>query len=132
MHQDFEDRSAPLTPLAPLERRVYKHKGAHYTYFCPLCRSERYMTKSFRLSIIHYIQIAILSGIFIAVTYNFFSYRAFFIVFFLLGIYEFVLRYQYRKDLPCPYCGFDAAWYKRNVPMARKVVEEFWNQKKSA
>ena len=32
----------------------------------------------------------------------------------------------YRKDIPCPYCGFDATWYRRDVKIANKMVKDFW------
>ena len=32
----------------------------------------------------------------------------------------------YRKELPCPYCGFDPSWYRRDVTVAKKMVQNFW------
>ena len=31
-------------------------------------------------------------------------------------------------ELPCPHCGFDATWYKRDVKVARRQVLDFWNR----
>ena len=43
-------------------------------------------------------------------------------------IYEIVLRLLYRNEVPCPYCGFDASWYKRDIGTTKKIVERFWKE----
>ena len=35
---------------------------------------------------------------------------------------------SYRKEIPCPHCGFDASWYKKDVKIARRLVKEFWDK----
>jgi hypothetical protein len=40
-------------------------------------------------------------------------------------IFDSTYKSLYRKDLKCPYCGFDPAWYKKDVKFARQKVEEF-------
>ena len=32
----------------------------------------------------------------------------------------------YRKEIACPYCGFDATWYRRDVKKANELVKDFW------
>lgn len=44
------------------------------------------------------------------------------------AIFESVHKSLYRKDLQCPYCGFDPKWYKKDVKLARQKVEEFLKQ----
>lgn len=40
--------------------------------------------------------------------------------------FELINKMLYRKDIPCPYCGFDATWYRRDVKIAHKKVQEYW------
>ena len=54
---------------------------------------------------------------------EFISFASFFAVW---GTFELFQRCRFRKEIPCPYCGFDASWYKRDVKIARKIVGEFW------
>ena len=44
----------------------------------------------------------------------------------MLGSMEVYKRLNFRKEIPCPHCGFDASWYKRDVKVARKLVERHW------
>ena len=41
---------------------------------------------------------------------------------------EVVNKLLYRKEVACPYCGFYATWYRRDVKVANKIVKEFWKQ----
>ena len=41
---------------------------------------------------------------------------------------EAVVRLRFKKEIPCPHCGFDATWYKRDVKVAKKLVSQFWQQ----
>lgn len=53
-----------------------------------------------------------------------------FSVFFLIwGLFELVIRSDFKKQIPCPHCGFDASDYKRDVKVAREKVKQFWDQK---
>jgi hypothetical protein len=44
-------------------------------------------------------------------------------------MFELSIRTDFKKQVPCPHCGFDATWYKKDVKVARSVVKEFWDQK---
>jgi ribosomal protein S14 len=44
------------------------------------------------------------------------------------AIFESTHKSLYRKDLKCPYCGFDPKWYRKDVKLARQKVEEFIKQ----
>tara|TARA_Y100000590_G_scaffold457597_1_gene610579 strand:+ start:3571 stop:3861 length:291 start_codon:yes stop_codon:yes gene_type:complete len=57
------------------------------------------------------------------------SFRGIFSFFVFLGVFEWVRRANYRKELPCPHCGFDASWYKKDVKVARKLVADHWAAK---
>jgi hypothetical protein len=57
------------------------------------------------------------------------SFRAGFVFFIYWFGFEATVRLLFKKDLPCPHCGFDASWYKRDVRVTRQKVEEFWQAK---
>jgi hypothetical protein len=46
------------------------------------------------------------------------------------GAMEFSLRLLFKKEIPCPHCGFDATWYKKDMKVARQKVKEFWDKKR--
>lgn len=50
-----------------------------------------------------------------------------FIFFLILAAFEMINKHLYRKEIPCPYCGFDATWYRRDVKVARQKVENFFS-----
>lgn len=41
---------------------------------------------------------------------------------------EIANKMLYRKEIPCPYCGFDATWYRRDVTVANQKVKDYWQQ----
>ena len=55
--------------------------------------------------------------------------KSMFMVFGVWAIYETVYKSLYRKEIPCPHCGFDTTWYKRDVRVAKRLVEQFWASK---
>lgn len=57
------------------------------------------------------------------------SLRGVFSFFVYLAAFEWVRRANYRKEIPCPHCGFDASWYKKDVKVARKLVANYWADK---
>ena len=61
--------------------------------------------------------------------YPFFGLRSLVVFFMVWGAMEFSLRFLFKKEIPCPHCGFDASWYKKDVKVARQKVKEFWDQK---
>ncbi len=54
--------------------------------------------------------------------------RSFFVFFIFWAGFEAAVRMNFRKEVPCPHCGFDASWYKRDVTVARKKVKDFWDK----
>ena len=115
--------------MKPLESRVFKYKNKANSFFCPLCRTERGISTSPRLTKKNYIQIFLTSVVFGAALFPFMGVKCFFIFFVILGIFELVIRTDYKKQVACPHCGFDASWYKRDVKVARQLVKDFWAQK---
>ena len=56
------------------------------------------------------------------------SFFVFFIIFFVIwAMVELAKRLRFKRDIPCPHCGFDASWYKRDIKVARRLVKEFWD-----
>lgn len=75
-------------------------------------------------------QISFLTGLTTAFLYPVMSYRGSFSFFLIWAGFEWIRRATYRKEIPCPHCGFDASWYKKDVKVARRLVEEHWVDKK--
>ena len=115
--------------LRPLERRPYRYKNPAMEFFCPLCRSPRAMTSKPRLNGANYLQILLMTIVMSMLLYPFMEFWGVFSFFFIWGAFEASVRVNFRKDVPCPYCGFDASWYKRDVKVARRLVKEFWETK---
>jgi hypothetical protein len=107
-------------------KRFFKVKKAAYHFLCPLCASPRQMRYRKILGTTHYIQILLLSGALVAMLWPWMGFKATFLTFLVWMGFELVNKLLYRKEIPCPYCGFDATWYKRDVKLARKKVQEFW------
>lgn len=113
----------------PLSARNYKHKKPAMTFYCPLCDTERAFSVRPRLEKTHYLKIAVTSLFLSVVLFPLLKVAALFSIFVVWGCAEFSIRTLFRKEIPCPHCGFDAAWYKRDVKVARKKVKEFWQEK---
>jgi hypothetical protein len=115
--------------VKPLVKRTYKYKSPAKEFFCPLCRTERAITISPRLTKKHYVQVLLTSIIFGSMLFPLMGMKCFFIFFVLLAFFELSIRTDFKKQVPCPHCGFDATWYKKDVRVARQVVKDFWIQK---
>jgi transcription elongation factor Elf1 len=120
-----------LVKNRPLEKRVYRYKNAATNFFCPLCRTERAVTTSPRLSLKNYAQITLTSIVLGAALYPLMEVRSFFVFFVVWTVFELTVRSDFKKQVPCPHCGFDATSYKKDVRVARQEVKDFWAQKNS-
>lgn len=96
--------------------------------FCALCRSPRKLRYSRYLSGQHYIQILILAVAITAAAFPWFAWKGIGALPLVWAAFESIHKSLYRKDLKCPYCGFDPKWYKKDVKLARQKVEEFLKQ----
>lgn len=96
--------------------------------FCALCRSPRKLRYSRHLTKLHYGQILVLTLVFSFITFPFLSWKGAMSLPIIWGLFESIHKSLYRKDLKCPYCGFDPKWYKKDVKLARQKVEEFLKQ----
>lgn len=93
--------------------------------FCALCRSPRKLRYSRFLSKMNYLQILFLAVGMTAILYPLIGFKGIASFPVVWAIFESVHKSLYRKELVCPYCGFDPKWYKKDVKLARQKVEEF-------
>lgn len=105
-----------------------KSKSEKTECFCALCRSPRTLRYSRRLKGRHFLQILTLGIVFTASTSPWFDWKGAFALPLIWAIFEGQYKSLYRKDLKCPFCGFDPTWYKKDVKFARQQVEEFLKQ----
>lgn len=129
--QDRRDQEL-IKMLKPLERRPFRLKRPAMRFFCPLCRTERSISTRPRLSTWNYVQIVIASVFFFMVLFPFMEWNSFYIFFMLWIGAEAAVRLRFKKEIPCPHCGFDATWYKRDVKVARKLVGQFWDKQEGS
>lgn len=108
------------------DKRFYKVKNPQREFFCALCRAPRQMKYGRNLQGRHFLQIVLLSIIASWLLFPWFKEKSLISFFFVWIVYELVHKFLYRRELPCPYCGFDATWYRRDVNVAKRLVEEFW------
>ena len=115
--------------MANFSNQTFQKKKTDKTEcFCALCRSPRIIRYSRRLKQRHYMQIILLGVAFTAATSTWFAWKGAFALPLIWAIFESTHKSLYRKDLKCPYCGFDPTWYKKDVTLARRKVEEFLKQ----
>jgi predicted RNA-binding Zn-ribbon protein involved in translation (DUF1610 family) len=112
---------------APLEKRTFKFKNPHMEFYCPLCGTQRAMTTNPHLSAMNYLQMTLVTVAITACLYPFMELKGIFSFFVVWACFEAALRLNFRKEVPCPHCGFDASWYKKDVKVAREKVDQFWS-----
>ncbi len=103
-------------------------KRDHRDCFCALCRTPRKLRYERKMRARHMGQILVLTISLAAILYPWLSWKGVLSLPIVWVIFEYTRSSLYRKDLICPYCGFDPAWYKKDVKMARAKVEEFLKQ----
>mgnify|MGYP000150273209 CR=1 FL=1 len=114
-------------------QKFYKVKNPKKKFLCALCSAPREMRYSKNLSFKNYLQIIVLS-LFLAWCFSPLMGEKSLYLFFIVWLsVELANKLLYRKEIPCPYCGFDATWYRRDVKVANKMVKNFWkNQNRSS
>lgn len=108
--------------------RVYRIKNPARQFLCALCETPREVYYSKNLSAKNYLQILVLSLSFSWALWPFMGAKGLNIWFIVWASFELVNKLLYRKEIACPHCGFDATWYRRNVKVAKKKVENFWQR----
>ncbi len=105
-----------------------KQKKDSKECYCALCRSPRVLRYGRHLSKFQYFQIALISAVVMIAGFPFFDFKMVGAPVLVWIIFESVHKSYYRRDLACPFCGFDPTWYKKDVKLARRKVEEFLAQ----
>ena len=112
--------------MKSFDRRPFKVKNAVLEFLCPLCGVERGISVHYKLTKANYLQISLLSLVSCIALYPIIDWAIVLIPPTVGVAFEFVRRSVFRKEVPCPHCGFDAVWYKKDVPKARELVHQFW------
>lgn len=108
--------------------KFYKVKKPRKHFLCALCRAPRQMKYSKNLSVKNYFQLLILITAFSWILFPLIGFKGLLCALIFWPTAETTNKLLYRREIPCPYCGFDATWYRRDVKVARQKVEEFWNK----
>jgi predicted RNA-binding Zn-ribbon protein involved in translation (DUF1610 family) len=115
--------------IKALETRLYRYKKVAMEFFCPLCRTKRIISTGHRLTMLNYVQMGLITVLLSALLWPWAGMRGVLIIFPIWIVFASVRRMLFSRDVPCPHCGFDASWYKRDVKVARRLVDEFWHEK---
>ncbi|MBT4792091.1 MAG: hypothetical protein HON90_11015 [Halobacteriovoraceae bacterium] len=107
--------------------KFYKVKNPRKKFLCALCSAPREMKYTKNLKGITYIQILVLATFIAWLLFPFIGEKSLFVILPVWMVIEFVNKSLYRKEISCPYCGFDATWYRRDVNVANQKVKEFWS-----
>ncbi len=108
--------------------RFYRVKNPRKNFLCALCSAPRQMKYSKNLTAKNFIQIGVLSASVSWLCFPVMGVKSFLLVFPVWMLIEIVNKMLYRKEIPCPYCGFDATWYRRDVTVANQKVKDFWQE----
>lgn len=106
-------------------KRIMRPKNPVTKFLCPLCGVERGLRYHSKLQTKHHLQIILTTICITLILYPIANIKGSLSFFFIWGGFDFVRKINFRKEIACPECGFDATWYKRDVKMARKLVADF-------
>ncbi len=115
--------------IKKIDSRRYVYKNPKTEFYCPLCATKRSFLTSPRMSKMNWLQMGLITIVLMAMMYPFVQFKSIFVFFIVWAVFEASVRIVFRKEIPCPHCGFDASWYKKDVKIARKLVKEFWDEK---
>ena len=112
-----------------VEKRIFKVKNPSLRFFCPLCSTERFVCCHPKLTWKNYMHISLITIILVLMLYPWMELRSLFVFFIVWGMMEMTKRLLFKKQLPCPHCGFDASWYKKDAGIARQLMKDFWKDR---
>ena len=104
---------------------LFSVKSHKKNIFCALCRVPRTLTRARHLGPHNYLQIAVMTAFATWTLFDWLEWKTLGVYFIIWAGFEFTRKVAYRKELKCPSCGFDATWYRKDVRIARKQVEDF-------
>ena len=125
---DFSKEALVKKNAIKFDRRPYRARKAAIRFFCPLCSMERSVSCKPRLDKWNYVQILVSWIFFSVILFPLMEWNSFYFLFIIWFGFEAAARLRFKKEIPCPHCGFDATWYKRDVKVARKLVDQFWSK----
>jgi predicted RNA-binding Zn-ribbon protein involved in translation (DUF1610 family) len=114
------------------KKRTYHLKNPAFKFLCPLCGVARAFAHSSHMSAKNFLQLATAALCFVMLAYPYWGMRSLLCIFFFWAIQETTIKLSHRRHIPCPDCGFDAVWYKRDVKKAKQLVQKFWEQTSAA
>ncbi len=114
--------------MEAVKRPWYRIKKAQMSFLCALCGSQRQMSLRSRPSVRNYIQMTLLISLVCALLWPWMDYRGLVFAPFIWVLWELIHYGLFRRQLPCPHCGFDVAWYAKDVRVAKRKVREFWEK----
>lgn len=109
-------------------KRFFRIKNPKKEFFCALCRAPRQLFYTRTLNLKHYLQVFLFWLTMSAFLYPVMGMNVIYLFVVILTVVEFCNKLLYRRELKCPYCGFDAAWYRRDVKKAKELVVNFWKK----
>lgn len=110
-------------------KKINKNSKA---FICALCSTNRSMRYSKNLKFVHYLQIVIIVSSLTLLFWSTFAINTLLVAPVVWSLFETTNKLLYRRDVPCPNCGFDATWYRRDVKIAKNKVEQFWLSKEQS
>ncbi len=117
-----------MNKVNPLQTgRFYRVKNPKRKFLCALCSAPRQVKYSKNLTGKNFAQIIILSLFLGWAFFPLMGAKSMTLLFPVWMLVEISNKMLYRKEIPCPYCGFDATWYRRDVNVANTKVKEFWD-----
>lgn len=102
-----------------------KQKKNSKECYCALCRSPRVLRYQKNLSKAQFFQIFLISLVAGSASFSWLGFKVVGIPVIVWTAFEMIQKSYYRRDLVCPFCGFDPTWYKKDIKLARRKVEEF-------
>lgn len=105
--------------------RFLRAQQPRKNFFCALCRAPRTFQNGRHLKAANFLQIAIVTTVLTWSLFPWLEWKTLGSFFIMWAGFEFIRKTLYRKEVKCPYCGFDATWYRKDVRIARQQVEDF-------
>ncbi len=118
-----------MDKVSPLQTgRFYKVKHPRRKFLCALCSAPRQMRFSKNLNAIHFVQVLIVTAFLGWLLFPIMEAKVMTLIVPVWMIFELINKTLYRRELPCPYCGFDATWYRKDVKVANRLVKDYWQK----
>lgn len=111
------------------KKKFFKVKNSKKEFLCALCKSPRQLRYTKNLSKLVYVRLFLLSSFLVWTLFPYIAEKSILLVLPIWPIAEFANKMLYRKEIPCSYCGFDATWYRRDVKVAKRKVDDFWAER---